>query len=209
VKGILYFLLVYSSLALAEQTYTLEYLIQTAQQNNHNYLAQQQQQQQIDMETESWNRSPSLNLSSNLSDSGSASTSLSLKQPLYQNGNLSIKKDLSSLNYNNSQWQTKRTAQTLILQITIAWYDLLEAQAKFDSANDAIDRLQEHARHSALFFEQGQVWRSDVLQAQLEIAKGQQTLISAKNTILRRKVAINLLIGAVNIHSNSQFKIIQ
>lgn len=189
------------------QSFKFEQLLQLAMQQNLTMQIQQKQQDAI-LASESAafkGLLPSARLASGASrtihnstdpnsENSSYSTSITLSQPLYQPALWSSWRK-SELNVQRTQQGTQRQRQQLIFDVKSAWYQLLEERALNQQAEDALARLMLHQKNAKAFFNEGKIWRNDVLQAGVRVAGGRQTLLAANNRLTLAKSSINRLIN--------------
>jgi outer membrane protein len=141
---------------------------------------------------------PSLALTSSATSSltalGVNSNALTLTQPIYHGRTLWATKEVAWLDYQSTLHSTQRVAQELIRDVKKQWYSMLEKQMLERSKTDALGRLVKHAHNARHFFNEGQIWRNDILQAQVEVARGEQTLLNAQTQALMAAAKLNQLL---------------
>ncbi len=127
---------------------------------------------------------------------GTSSTAMVLSKTLYryQGGALDATERKASLQLEKSLLSLRRQRQRLRQQVLHAGYDLLVAIAHQQEDQQALERLREHGRISEIFYQQGRVWKNDLLQSAVKIAQGEKRLIASRNRILRAKATINQLL---------------
>jgi outer membrane protein TolC len=120
------------------------------------------------------------------------STQASINQTVF-NG----KRDYT--NWKIAQLQTRHAALEMIRQyqsvtcrVKKAWYNLLKTQELLDETFQSLERLRQHASNAKHFFKEGWIWRTDVLEAQVEVARGEQAKIVAENNFARAKATLNV-----------------
>jgi outer membrane protein TolC len=103
-------------------------------------------------------------------------------------------------NWKIAQLQTRHAALEMIRQyqsvtcrVKKAWYNLLKTQELLDETIQSLERLRQHASNAKHFFKEGWIWRTDVLEAQVEVARGEQAKIVAENNFARAKATLNIL----------------
>ena len=126
---------------------------------------------------------------------GAGSTTLTLSKTLYQykGGSLSASERKAQYNLKKSELALERKRQSLRKQVQHAYFDLLKAEASRQEDEAALERLHEHARISEIFYEQGSVWKNDVLQSAVKIAQGEKKLIASKNSVKKAEATLNQL----------------
>lgn len=123
------------------------------------------------------------------------SSSLVISQPLYQGGRIVAQRKVSQFEYDTAHWALQKQEQTLRLSMMSSWHELLKSRELEALANEALIRLGRNVNVANHFYQEGQNWRSDVLQAELALARGEQDLVKAKNDVLLSKAELNQLRG--------------
>jgi outer membrane protein len=147
---------------------------------------------------------PTLSLSSSRSDiidntalSGSEaesySTTFTLAQPLYQGRSLWGGWKKAELATRQAQLDLVRQGQQLVSDVKTAWYSVLEKDRLLSASIEAFERLRIHEENAKAYFKVGRYWQNEVLQAQVEVAKGEQAVIEAENDLLIAKSTLNRL----------------
>jgi len=124
-----------------------------------------------------------------------SSVGLSLSLPLYKGGSLGTERDTSTDQRLIAEFQMLRAEQSLIKDVKHAFIDIINAKKIHQEEKLSVERLKEHARISRIFFSEAQVWRNDVLQADVSVAQGEKQLITASNDVSRKKAVLNELLG--------------
>lgn len=120
---------------------------------------------------------------------------LSLEQPLFRGKDLYLQWQVSKMNLTRADLEVARQLQKIRRDVKTGWYGLLAALSLEAETRKALDRLHRHVANARLFFREGWIWRTDVLQAQVELARGEKDLISAQNDVLLAKSRLNVLIN--------------
>lgn len=126
---------------------------------------------------------------------GAGSTTLTLSKTLYQykGGSLSASERKAQHNLTKAELALERKRQLLRKQVQHAYFDLLKAKADQQEDQAVLERLHEHARISEIFYEQGTVWKNDVLQSAVKIAQGEKKLIASRNSVKKAEATLNQL----------------
>jgi len=163
---------------------------------------------------------PSLSLSSSISDvldnSASSSneitsfsTSLVLQQSVYQPA-LYASWKRSELTLEKADQTLRRQAELLLFELKKAWYSLLKEQILYTESEKSLARLKQHKKNAEAFYRNGEIWRNDLLQAQVRVARGEQELFSAKNRLLLARSQINLILNrSLDTDLKTQAQLIQ
>lgn len=138
--------------------------------------------------------SESLKKSNHAAPDENHSLSLSIKQPIYNGSRLWNTFKQSGVSFKKTQWLEKRQLQRLAKDVTITWYALLEAKLLKVEAEKALERLQKHLNNTQHFFREGRIWRNEVLQAQVEVARGEQDVIISDNHVVLTSARLNQLL---------------
>jgi len=118
-----------------------------------------------------------------------------VNQPIYRGKALHTQWKLSGMDREKAQLELVHQAQLKVFEVKRAWYRLLEARAIEKEAVRSLDRLRQHAANAAQFFAEGMIWRNDVLEADVEVAQGDQNLVVAKNESVRALTRLNTLLN--------------
>ncbi|ETR70419.1 MAG: outer membrane factor, OMF family [Candidatus Magnetoglobus multicellularis str. Araruama] len=86
-----------------------------------------------------------------------------------------------------------RQYQSVTCRVKKAWFNLLKTQELLDETTQSLERLKQHASNAAHFFKEGWIWRTDVLEAQVQVARGEQAKIVAENNLARAQASLNVL----------------
>lgn len=121
------------------------------------------------------------------------SSSVTISQPLYQPA-LWANWKKSGLNNSNAAYSLQRKQQSLLFEIKKAWFKVLEQQLLYSETQASLLRLQQHQKNAEAFYRNGKIWRNDVLQAQVRVARGEQDLFAASNRLTLAKSTINLIL---------------
>ena len=198
--GCLFLILTIPLQSFSQERFDLEQLIDIALKQNLSIQIEQENVRQkefskIDNDRLRW---PNLSLSgsttNDLSDQ-TGSVSVNLNQPLYQGGAIHAKQEIADIELKKSNLNYIRKKQTLIKDIQLAYIDLLEAIELEKQESLSLIQLREQARISKVLYSEGDVWKNDVLQADVSIAQGETQVIAAKNKVLLRKSALNILLN--------------
>lgn len=122
-------------------------------------------------------------------------TTLALSQPLYTGGKASIGFEQAKLNREASAQGLDRTRQEVIFQAARAYDSVLLAQADLEvvtSAIQAAEAILDLARNRV---EAGLAVESDLLSAEVRLARLQEQAITVQNKLVLAKAALNDVMG--------------
>lgn len=123
----------------------------------------------------------------------SYSSSIALTQAIYQ-PTLWAGWKKSGLNRTRAEQVLQKKQQSLLFEIKRAWYKVLEEQVLNSEAKASLTRLKQHQKNAEAFFRSGKIWRNDVLQAHVRVARGEQDVFAANNRLALAKSTINQIL---------------
>jgi outer membrane protein len=138
-------------------------------------------------------RSDILTSTSGGSEAESYTTSVTLTQPIYRGKSLWGGWKKAELATRQAEFDLIRQGQQLVSDVKSAWYSVLEKERLLHSSKEAFERLKIHEANAKAYFDVGRYWQNEVLQAQVEVAKGEQAVIEAENSLLLAKSTLNRL----------------
>jgi outer membrane protein len=124
-----------------------------------------------------------------------ATAGVSLTQPLYNGGKLIRGVKLARLNLEAAREDERKTRQTLIYNVTAAYYQVWLAQQKVKVAEASYENLGRHARQVELFYQVGKASKFDLLRARVEHENLKPALIKAQNEVVLAKLNLTTLTG--------------
>jgi outer membrane protein len=101
----------------------------------------------------------------------------------------------ASANLDAAEHQVDRSRQTLRNQIASVYFELVRAKERDIVAREAYELSSEQLRRAETLFELGSVARSDVLQAQVNLASADRDRITAANVIELQRSQLALALG--------------
>ncbi|WP_293111690.1 TolC family protein [Moorena sp. SIO4G3] len=123
--------------------------------------------------------------------SGSFTATLSLNYNLYTGGQRPAQVRLAEEQLNLQQLEVERLSEEIRLQVTLAYYNLQEADARVEISQAAVTESAQILRDTELLEQAGLGTRFEVLQQQVELANDSQGLTNALSDqrIARRQLA--------------------
>lgn len=110
-------------------------------------------------------------------------------------GSLKHTRERASYALNAAELTLENTKQSVKLQTTQAYYQLLECRNLVDVDQEAVDTLQEHLSNVNAQYRVGTVAKSDVLASEVQLANAQQSLVTAQNNYDIAMASLNNIIG--------------
>ncbi|MBF0452936.1 MAG: TolC family protein [Candidatus Magnetomorum sp.] len=135
--------------------------------------------------------------------------SVSVNQTVFQGKRAYTSWKISGLETRRSSCDLIRQYQYMTYRVKNAWYELLKTQELLEETIQSLERLKQHASNAGHFFKEGWIWRTDVLEAQVKVARGEQAKIVAENNVARAIANLNILMHRdVNAELSVQEKLI-
>jgi len=101
--------------------------------------------------------------------------------PIYQGGRLKEGRKYARWGLSNADLSLEDTMQTVRLQSTIYYFNVLQYRNLIEVYEEEVVTLQEHLRNVNAQFRVGTVAKVDVLESQVELANAQQNLVNIQN----------------------------
>lgn len=114
--------------------------------------------------------------------------------PLY-NGAANGQIEQARYGLNSADLALEETKQSVRLQTTADYYQILQCRNLIDVQQDAVNTLQEHLSNVNAQYRVGTVAKSDVLASQVQLANAQQSLVTAQNNYQIAMATLNNVIG--------------
>lgn len=88
-----------------------------------------------------------------------------------------------------------RNKQELVFNVKQIWYQLITNNALAQEAKESLQRLRQHRSNAEHLYANGTIWRNDLLQAEVRVARGEQAHLVAINTAKRSLTSLNILLN--------------
>ncbi|BDX06272.1 TolC family protein [Planctobacterium marinum] len=203
VRFLVFSVLLIVELASAE---TLEEVLNKAFKQNLDYqIALEQLQTAYNNERTAFGQLfPDLNLTANRNEQ------LSNNQQLLNSSDYSARLELSQVLYDPAVWHAwkvselrtltaelayLRQKQILVFNVKQTWFQLITDQALSKEAQASLERLKQHRNNAQHLYANGKIWRNDLLQADVRVARGEQARLIAENTVKRTLTNLNVLLN--------------
>jgi len=102
-------------------------------------------------------------------------------QPLFTGWALTITRELASLGVDLAKVQKETAIQNLIVNVKEAYFGILKAEKLEKVAGQAVEQLKAHLRVAQAFYEEGLIAKNELLQTEVQMAQARQDLIRATN----------------------------
>ena len=115
-------------------------------------------------------------------------------QPLFAGGTIVNSYKISRIGVDIAREEEKVTVQDVVLDVTAAYFGILKAERILEVARQSVEQLQAHRDIAESFFEVGIIPKNDLLYAEVELASGNQGLVTAENGVQLAKAQFNMLL---------------
>ena len=116
---------------------------------------------------------------------------LNLHQPLFAGFRLLSSLEKAGLGRDQAVARLEKAGQGLILNIQQSFLSLLQARENVRSAGDSLVRLQSQLKVTSAFYDVGLRPKLDVLQAQVDVARAEQQLLTAETSVQVHTARLN------------------
>ena len=106
-----------------------------------------------------------------------------VRQPLFAGGGILANYEVNKLGHDISRMEKAATVQDIVQEVKVSYFDILKAEKLLGVARQSLEQLQAHLNIAKNFFEVGLIPRNDVLQSEVQVANGEQSLIRAENSV--------------------------
>lgn len=120
---------------------------------------------------------------------------LNLHQPVFTGFKLLSTYQKAKLTKEQNEAKLSQTELTLIGSIQTQYLAHLKAKMDVKSAQDSVERLRSQLKVTQAFFDVGLKPKLDVLQAEVDLATAQQTLLTSKNSLDTTRAKLNSLLN--------------
>ncbi|MCF8024188.1 MAG: TolC family protein [Desulfobacteraceae bacterium] len=120
--------------------------------------------------------------------------SLQLDQHIYQWGKVWSGREMAKYYYEGSRFRHIRRVQEILYQVGVRYYEALLGRRSIEIAENSLERATRQAEQARARFEAGVVTKTDVLRAEVQVARSREDLERAKNQydIAREQLALEM-----------------
>lgn len=126
----------------------------------------------------------------------SYNSSVKMNWTLYSGGRIEGLVDQAELNTKISDLGVDKARQQIKLDVTAAYYGVLQANDMAAVNKEAVESLTQHLKTVQAQFDSGVIAKADLLRSEVELANAQQNLTKAQNAFEIAKSNLNNIIGA-------------
>ena len=115
-------------------------------------------------------------------------------QPLFAGGGILANYQASKTGEDIALVEETAKSLDVILEVKVAYYNILRAQRLAQTARQSVEMLSAHRDVAHHFFLVGLIPKNDLLQSEVQLANGKQTLVKAQNAVTLAKSSLNTLL---------------
>ena len=119
---------------------------------------------------------------------------LEVRQPLFAGGSIHANYQASKKGEDIAKADESTTTQDIVQEVKIAYFNILKAQKIVDVTRQSVDQLKAHRDEAQSFFDVGLIPKNDLLQSEVRLADGQQSLLRAENSLETAKSRLNTVL---------------
>ena len=116
------------------------------------------------------------------------------RQPLFAGGGIVANYQANKIAQDAAAVEESARSQDVVLDVKVAYFNILRAQRLRDTSGQAVEMLAAHRDFAQNFFRVGLIPKNDLLQAEVELANGKQSLIRAQNAVELAKSRLNTIL---------------
>lgn len=118
-----------------------------------------------------------------------------LSMPIYQGGRFKHQRRQSRYALNSAELTLEDTKQTIKLQTTTAYYEILRCRDIMHVREEEVNTLQEHLNRSMIRYREGVVAKSDILASTVSLADANQNFVTARGEYEKSLASLNNIMG--------------
>jgi len=119
---------------------------------------------------------------------------IEMRQPVYAGGGIRANYETGRLGTDIARSDQAAAVQDLVLEVKVAYFNILKAGRIMAVAGQSLDRLRAHRDTAQAFFDEGVIPQNDLLFAEVELANGHQFLLRAENGMAMAKSKFNTVL---------------
>jgi len=116
------------------------------------------------------------------------------RQPVFTGGGILANYQASQIAEDAARMEETAKTQDVIVNVKIAYFNVLRAQRLQNTAFQAVEMLGAHRNVADHFYRVGLIPKNDLLQAEVELANGKQSKIRAQNAVELAKSNLNTVL---------------
>jgi outer membrane protein len=116
------------------------------------------------------------------------------KQPLFAGGGILANYEASKIGHDISRMDEAAAIQDIIQEVKVSYFNILKSEKLLGVARQSLEQLQAHRHVAQNFFDVGLIPRNELLQSEVQVANGEQSLIRAENGVELAKSKFNTVL---------------
>lgn len=116
------------------------------------------------------------------------------RQPLFAGGGILANYQAAKIGEDIAAVEETAVSLDVVQEVKTAYYDVLRAQRLEESIRQAVEMLKGHADVAQNIYRVGLIPKNDLLQADVQLANGKQSLTRATNAVLLAKARFNMVL---------------
>jgi outer membrane protein len=117
-----------------------------------------------------------------------------IRQPLFAGGGIMANYEASKIGHDISRMDEAAAIQDIIQEVKVSYFNILKTERLLGVARQSLEQLQAHRYVAQNFFDVGLIPRNDLLQSEVQVANGEQSLIRAENGVELAKSKFNTVL---------------
>jgi outer membrane protein len=119
---------------------------------------------------------------------------LEARQPLFAGGGLLAQYQVAKIAEDIARVEEGAVIQQIVLEVKIAYFQILQARRLQETAKQSVEMLSAHLETARYFYQVGLSAKTDVLQAEVELANAKQAFQRAQNAVELANARFNILL---------------
>ncbi|HPX12564.1 MAG TPA: TolC family protein [Syntrophales bacterium] len=120
--------------------------------------------------------------------------SLDLTQPVFTGGKILRNYEISELGVERARAEEEATLQDVVQEVKASYFNILKAERSRAVARQSVAQLESHRDTAQSFYEVGIIPKNDLLYAEVQLARGRQSLVRAENAVALAKARFNTVL---------------
>jgi outer membrane protein len=117
-----------------------------------------------------------------------------MRQPVFAGGGIKANYEISRIGEDVSRLDQAAAIQDIIRDVGVTYFNILKTERILDVAKQALEQLEAHRNVAQQFYNAGVIPKNDLLQSEVQLANGQQFLVSAENNLEIAKSQFNTVL---------------
>lgn len=102
--------------------------------------------------------------------------------------------EISELGVERARAEEEATLQDVVQEVKASYFNILKAERSRAVARQSVAQLESHRDTAQSFYEVGIIPKNDLLYAEVQLARGRQSLVRAENAVALAKARFNTVL---------------